>query len=55
MRREKIAKFGIFRGNFPNPKQRRLTKPWSKIFVLDPSLALIERRKQQKFHSTNFK
>jgi len=41
-------KFGILRGNFPNPNQRWLTQPeqqeidpaqpWSKIFGPDPSL-----------------
>jgi len=37
---EKIEKFGIFRGIFPNPKsnQRWLTQPGSKNFEPDPSL-----------------
>jgi len=38
IRREKIEKFEIFRGNFPTPtpSQRWLTRPGSKIFDLDP-------------------
>jgi len=39
---QKIEKFGIFRGNFPNPIQRWLTWPGSKKFDLDPSLVEIE-------------
>jgi len=48
--REKLEKFGIFRGNFPNPNHKWLTqpepqkidptKPGSKTFGLDPSLSL---------------
>jgi len=39
-RREKIEKFDIFRGNFPNsnPNHKWLARPGSKIFDLDPSL-----------------
>jgi len=35
---QKIEKFGIFRGNFSNPNQKRPTRPKSKNFDPNPSL-----------------
>jgi len=37
---QKIEKFGIFRGNFPNPNQRWLTQPEQQKIDPDPSLRL---------------
>jgi len=40
MPREKIEKFGILRGNFPNPEFYEPTQPGPLIYDPDPSLAL---------------